>query len=83
MTNQQWDVLFYNFPRIAHFTVTCENESGVDLLLIQPFLLYYVNHVVLSLTIYFSSIILLAKGRRFASKQVPAYSLIQSRLLGD
>ena len=34
MTNQQWDVLFYNFPRIAHFTVTCQNEAGVDLLLI-------------------------------------------------
>ena len=55
MTNQQWDVLFYNFPRIAHFIVTCENEAGVDLLLIQPFLLYYVNHVVLSLTSIFQA----------------------------
>ena len=31
---------------IAHFTVTVGNEAGVDLVLIQPFLLYYVNHVV-------------------------------------
>ena len=35
---------------IAHFTVTGENEVGVDLVLIQPFLLYYVNHFVLMLT---------------------------------
>ena len=27
-------------------TVTRENEVGVDLVLIQPYLLYYVNHVV-------------------------------------
>ena len=27
-------------------TVTSENEVGVDLVLIQPYLLYYVNHVV-------------------------------------
>ena len=26
---------------IAHFTVTGENEAGVDLVLIQPFLLFY------------------------------------------
>ena len=52
VTSQQWDVLFYNFPRIAHFTVTCENEAGVDLLLLQPFLLYCVDRVVLSLTIF-------------------------------
>ena len=32
---------------IVHFTVTGENEAGVDLVLIQPFLLYYVNHVIL------------------------------------
>ena len=30
---------------IAHFTVTVGNEAGVDLVLIQPCLLYYVNHV--------------------------------------
>ena len=33
--------------QIAHFTVTGENKGGVDLVLIQPFLLFYVNHVVL------------------------------------
>ena len=35
---------------IAQFTLTGENEVGVDLVLIQPFLLYYVNHFVLMLT---------------------------------
>ena len=30
---------------IAHFTVTVGNEAGADLVLIQPCLLYYVNHV--------------------------------------
>ena len=30
---------------ITHFTVTVGNEAGVDLVLIQPSLLYYVNHV--------------------------------------
>ena len=34
-------------PFMGHFTVTGGNEAGVDLVLIQPFLLYYVNHVVL------------------------------------
>ena len=29
--------------RIVHFTVTGANKAGVDLVLIQPFLLYYVN----------------------------------------
>ena len=38
---------------IAHFTVTSENEAGVDLVLIQPLLLYYVNNVVLMLTSIF------------------------------
>ena len=36
--------------RIVHFTITAENETGVDLVLIQPFLLYYVNHDALMLT---------------------------------
>ena len=31
--------------QIAHFTVTVGNEAGVDLVLIQPCLLCYVNHV--------------------------------------
>ena len=30
---------------IAHSTFTVGNEAGVDLVLIQPCLLYYVNHV--------------------------------------
>ena len=38
---------------IVHFTVTGENEAGVDHVLIQPFLLYYVNHVVLMVTSIF------------------------------
>ena len=37
----------HNDVLTAHFTVTGENEDGDDLVLIQPFLLYYVNHVVL------------------------------------
>ena len=40
---------------IAHFTVTGANETGVDLGLIQPFLLYHVNHVVVMLTIISSA----------------------------
>ena len=39
--------------KVAHFTVTGENEATVDLVLIHPFLLYYVNHVVLMLTCIF------------------------------
>ena len=38
---------------MAHFTVTGANEAGVDLVLIQLFLLYYVNHVVVMLTFFF------------------------------
>ena len=38
------------FLLIAHFTVTGGNEAGVDLVLIQPFLLFYVNHFVLILS---------------------------------
>ena len=34
----------------GHFTVISENEPGVDLVLIQSFLLYYVNYVVLMQT---------------------------------
>ena len=43
------------FLLIAHFTVTGGNEAGVDLVLIQPFLLYYVNHVVVMLTSIFQA----------------------------
>ena len=35
---------------MAHFTVTGGNEAGVDIVLIQPFLFYYVNLVTLMLT---------------------------------
>ena len=40
---------------IAYFTVTGSNEAAVDLVLIQAFLLYYVNHVVVMLIIIFST----------------------------
>ena len=39
--------------RIGHFTVTDGNDTGVDLVLRQPFLLSYLNHVVLMLTSIF------------------------------
>ena len=35
----------------APFTVASGNEARVDAVLIQPFLLYYVNHVIFVLTI--------------------------------
>ena len=54
---------------IAHFTVTVANEAGVDLVLIQPFLLYYAKLVVVMLTSIFLSKISIRKGRRFVSKQ--------------
>ena len=41
------------FWAIAQFTVTGGNEAGVDLVLIQLCLLYYVNRVVLMLTSIF------------------------------
>ena len=43
------------FWAIAQFTVTGGNETGVDLVLIQLCLLYYVNRVVLMLTSIFSA----------------------------
>ena len=53
---------------MAHFIVTLqvENKAGDDLVnvLMQPFLLYYVNHVVLVLTSMFISKICFRKGRR-------------------
>ena len=57
------------FLLIAHFTVTGGNEARVDLVLIQPFLLFSVNHVVLMLSSIFKSQICIRKGRRFVSKQ--------------
>ena len=38
---------------IVHFTVTGGNEAVFDRVLIQPFFLYYIYHVVLMLTSYF------------------------------
>ena len=38
---------------IGHFTVMDGGESGVDLALIQTFLLYYVNQIILMLTSIF------------------------------
>ena len=40
---------------IAHFTVTGANEAGVGLGLTQPSLFYYVNDVVVMLTIISSA----------------------------
>ena len=39
----------------ANFTVTGGNEAGVDLVLIQPFLLSYVNDAVLMQTSIFQA----------------------------
>ena len=44
------------------------NKAEVDLVLIQPYHLYYVNHVVLMLTIIFFSKIFIRKEMRFVSK---------------
>ena len=41
------------FWAIVQFTVTGGNEAGVDLVLIQICLLYYLNRVVLMLTSIF------------------------------
>ena len=38
---------------IGHFTVTDKSEAGVDLVLIQTFVLYYVNQVIFMLTSVF------------------------------
>ena len=38
---------------IGHFTVMDGSEAGVDLVLLQTFLLYYVNQVILMLTSIF------------------------------
>ena len=46
---------------MAHFTVSGENEAGVDLVLIQPFLLSYAHHVVLTLTKIFQALFPLEK----------------------
>ena len=40
---------------IGQFTVANGQETGVDLVLIQPFLVSYLNHVVLMLTSIFQA----------------------------
>ena len=49
---------------IAYFTVTV--EAGVDLVLIQPLLLYYVDPVVLMQIVFFpTKFTSIRKGRKF------------------
>ena len=50
-----------NYGQTALFTVSCGNQAGVDLVLIQPFLLCYVHHVVLTLTKIFQALFPLEK----------------------
>ena len=45
------------------------SEVDGDLVLIQTFLLYYVNQVILMLTSIFQGTISITKQRRFVSKQ--------------
>ena len=52
---------------MAHFTVTGGNEARV--VLMEPFLFYYVNHVVLMLIRSFKAKIKIGKGRKLVSKQ--------------
>ena len=59
-------VSFNWLQKIAH---SGGNEAGVDHVLIKPFLLCYVN-VVLMLTSIFLSKIYIRKGRRFVSNKV-------------
>ena len=42
-----------NIEGIAHFTVMNGSEAGGDIVLIQTFLLYFVNQVILMLTSIF------------------------------
>ena len=61
---------------IGHFAVMDGSEAGIDLVLIQTFLLYHVNQVILMLTS-----ISITKQRRFVSKKVTV-SLTFARGLG-
>ena len=61
---------FNGYCKIAHFTVTGGNEAGVDLVLIQLFQFYYINHVLLMLNRSFQVKFTLENwGRKFVSKQ--------------
>ena len=66
---------------IDYFIVTRGNEAEVDLVLIQPFLLYHVNHVVLA-NWYLLIIISMRKGKRFVSKQVQPQPQVHSKSSG-
>ena len=46
--------------------------AGVELVLIKPLLLSYVNHVVVMLNSIFKKIISIRKGRRFVSRSTSA-----------
>ena len=50
---------------IALFTVSGGNEAGVDLILIEPFLLCYAHHVVLTLPNIFQALFPLEKEGGF------------------
>ena len=54
---------------IGHFTVMDGSEAGVDLVLMQTFLLHYLNEVILMLTSIFSRTTSITKQRRFVSEQ--------------
>ena len=43
------DILRFSRPSIVNFTLTSGNEAGVDLVLTQPFQLYYVNYIIVML----------------------------------
>ena len=64
------DLDLFIILRIGHFTVLDGSEDDGDLVLIQTFLLYYVNQVILMLTsISESRTISITKQRMFVSKQ--------------
>ena len=51
--NSRFFKLFVAFTPIGHFTVIDGGEADGDLVLIQTFLLYHVNQVILMLTSIF------------------------------
>ena len=65
-----------------HFTGAGENEAGIDVVLIQLFLLYYVNHVFLMLTSIFKAKFTLEKDRGFYQNKVNL-SLTFTQRLGN
>ena len=63
---------------VALFTVAAGNEARVDSVLIQPFLLYYVNHVTFVLKIIIMHYILsIRKVGRFVSTKAHLHHRIQ------